>query len=829
MAEATPDVAPQHATATTAGEIVAHGAWGFDVQIVPAWSKRAWMDATDKGFAYHCLPMLLANQSGWFVLAPHGAIAEWNGGPDYEDLKVEIVGRPHAVHAMSRVGSGILSWTIPYVFRTPPGWNMLCRGPANYVKDGIAPLEGLVETDWTNASFSANWKMSRPGRVEFEAGEPIAMLVPHRRGDLEQFEARKAPLNENPALAQGYHEWISSRRTFLMAQARGEERALKDRFEKHYFNGTSNDGRQFDDHQKKRVLATFVEPALDGESGASTATARSEARRDPRGFIAYELHDPEAMAIAPAHVQREWMDATDNRFAYRCLPLSIANQSGWIMRCPLGFTATWNGGKRKEDTAIVLDDGRPFDPRVKSHFGAGVVTFGLPYFFRTPPGVNLWVKGPSNYFKDGAQALEAVVETDWSVAPFTMNWKCTRPGHPVHFDAAEPICMLVPMQRGLAESLNPRCALIDEDPSLAQSLEAWERSRGAFIEGLERGDASVRARGWERHYLKGTAPDGTSGNAHQTNVKLKPFKALRAPPPAPPPRAGRGREADNDAEPLPEPSVVIRPWSDEISGPPFPEVLGELDGWAERARTTRADAERRLMHYAAICSVAADEKLCNQLVLRGAGALWLAYSNNRTTDDLDFIALKYDPEKSPAGTRERMAARVGSALSTGMRRYFPAFGEWRARLLSEIKVEVSPCYTDPGHMAVALNRDGLMVRVADLEYLLAEKLVAMIQQINSRGKRRRYDALDITLMLRRHGSGIDRAKTARYLRARCRSDPQGKISLAAFDQTVREQTERGHVALAGTLGPQFIPFEQAWESVLTFVNQLEHHGLDAEP
>ena len=35
------------------------------------------------------------------------------------------------------------------------------------------------------------------------------------------------------------------------------------------------------------------------------------------------------------------MDATDDRFAYRCIPLSIANASGWELLCPVTFEAWW--------------------------------------------------------------------------------------------------------------------------------------------------------------------------------------------------------------------------------------------------------------------------------------------------------------------------------------------------------------------------------------------------------------------------------------------------------------------------------------------------------
>ena len=42
--------------------------------------------------------------------------------------------------------------------------------------------------------------------------------------------------------------------------------------------------------------------------------------------------------------QRTWMNNTPQRYAYRCLPLTIVNQTGWWIKNPVGFTATWRGG-----------------------------------------------------------------------------------------------------------------------------------------------------------------------------------------------------------------------------------------------------------------------------------------------------------------------------------------------------------------------------------------------------------------------------------------------------------------------------------------------------
>ena len=70
----------------------------------------------------------------------------------------------------------------------------------------------------------------------------------------------------------------------------------------------------------------------------------------------------------------------------------------------------------------ILDENDPgphefFD----SHFGGGIVTFNPKVIFRTEKGVNMWVGGLPNEFKDGAQPLTAIVETDWMPYTFAMS------------------------------------------------------------------------------------------------------------------------------------------------------------------------------------------------------------------------------------------------------------------------------------------------------------------------------------------------------------------------------------------------------------------------
>jgi hypothetical protein len=242
---------------------------------------------------------------------------------------------------------------------------------------------------------------------------------------------------------------------------------------------------------------------------------------DPRDLIAYELYPTAETPLEPAPITRDWMDAAHLRHPYRCLPLVIANQSGWVLRSTASFRAYWYGGPNKEDLELRFDG--PPDNRIVSHFGSGVITFSIPYLFRTPPGINLWVKGPSNWVKDGIQPLEGVVETDWLASTFTMNWKMTRICEWVEFKKGEPFCMLVPVPRGLAESLMPRRLPLATNPDLQAQYQKWEASRKGFLHGLSTQDPATLKQGWQKDYFQGRTPDGREVESHQTRLKIREF------------------------------------------------------------------------------------------------------------------------------------------------------------------------------------------------------------------------------------------------------------------------------------------------------------------
>jgi hypothetical protein len=229
------------------------------------------------------------------------------------------------------------------------------------------------------------------------------------------------------------------------------------------------------------------------------------------------------MEIRPAPVSRTWMETPAGRFAKRCLPLSIANQAGWELLNPSGFTAMWDGGDELAAVKIWPHFGTQVQ-WVTSHFGSGVLTWHVPYLFRTPRGYNLLARGPANRPKDGIGALEGIVETDWTTANFTMNWKFTRPRYPVKFEAGEPIAMVVPMRRGELERFRPVLRDGTDVPSLLTAFERFAASRREFIQTLQTPGSPADPVPWQRDYMLGRNVDGTVAPEHQTKLQLASFK-----------------------------------------------------------------------------------------------------------------------------------------------------------------------------------------------------------------------------------------------------------------------------------------------------------------
>lgn len=218
--------------------------------------------------------------------------------------------------------------------------------------------------------------------------------------------------------------------------------------------------------------------------------------------------------IEPGKKQRDWMDAFGDRHAYKCLPLNIANSFGWDILLPCDVDIEWNGGILLEDISITVHK-KYNNLLVDSNFSRGIVTFNLRYTFKTPDNWQMLVTGPPNTIYDNFSPLTGIVETDWLLYPFTMNWQILKSGK-VTLKEGDSICRIIPIQ------IKPVLEMQPEIKRMQDNLE---------VSNIETRFAKERAKDDKAHgfYMTGKCPAQTAPKEkHLTSIKMKiPIKSFK--------------------------------------------------------------------------------------------------------------------------------------------------------------------------------------------------------------------------------------------------------------------------------------------------------------
>ena len=160
------------------------------------------------------------------------------------------------------------------------------------------------------------------------------------------------------------------------------------------------------------------------------------------------------------------MDDTYNKHAYQCLPMTVANVSGWELVLDEDLVVIWEGG----NTVVkVLSGGTQKDRQVAHPSMIGIISLSTGWAINTEEGYATWVTGSPNYFIDGAVPLAATIPSSWWPDEVQMNWKITKVNEPVTFPAGTPYCFFTIYPEGLLESVEFEVSNIWDKPDLIES------------------------------------------------------------------------------------------------------------------------------------------------------------------------------------------------------------------------------------------------------------------------------------------------------------------------------------------------------------------------
>jgi hypothetical protein len=168
-------------------------------------------------------------------------------------------------------------------------------------------------------------------------------------------------------------------------------------------------------------------------------------------YIGFDYKDIDTI-FSLSSKKRDWFDP----HFYKCLPLTIANQYGFVLKSQFDFTVSWDGGDSPESIKFFftepLEEVNKKFPRIESHFGHGVFTVVPPFTIRTPPGINIMTINTPNSILPNITVMTGVVETDNLRHSFTFNFKIQQPGVDIFIPKGYPLATVIPIPRYFVEN-----------------------------------------------------------------------------------------------------------------------------------------------------------------------------------------------------------------------------------------------------------------------------------------------------------------------------------------------------------------------------------------
>jgi hypothetical protein len=172
-------------------------------------------------------------------------------------------------------------------------------------------------------------------------------------------------------------------------------------------------------------------------------------------------------AIQQSRLKRDWMDATYNKHAYQCLPMTVANVYGWEVVLEEDLIVQWDGGNTPP---TILSGETTSSGRVQAISSIiGMISINIGWVINTEEGYNTWMTGSPNYFIDGATPLTATIPSYWWPDESQMNWKITKIGEPVVFGAGTPFCFFNIYDNSVLESVEIVTSSLWDDQELVKS------------------------------------------------------------------------------------------------------------------------------------------------------------------------------------------------------------------------------------------------------------------------------------------------------------------------------------------------------------------------
>lgn len=218
---------------------------------------------------------------------------------------------------------------------------------------------------------------------------------------------------------------------------------------------------------------------------------------------------PNAFELSPLSVTRDWMDATPEKHAYRCFPVTLANTIGWTLSAKEDISFIWNGTVDTTGDHVKILNGKHL---AYTGRGQATVSFNTGLIFKSEKNISLMVLPLPNYFIKDFVPMSSVISTSFYRHDFPLAIRILEENKEITIKAGDPIAVILPISLSMLKEES----IVVED--FIPPLDYFEKTR-SYGDAAQEVNKTGKFTDW---YRDAVDENGNSVGQHEVkSLKLK--------------------------------------------------------------------------------------------------------------------------------------------------------------------------------------------------------------------------------------------------------------------------------------------------------------------
>ena len=150
----------------------------------------------------------------------------------------------------------------------------------------------------------------------------------------------------------------------------------------------------------------------------------------------------QSVNIRQTRIKRDWMDATGEKHAYKCFPISLANTIGYELSLPINVSFVWDGISDASSDHIKILSGEEFISNSRAN---ATVSFKTGIVIKSDKNTSFLHMPVPNLFNENYQTFTSLISTSFFNQEFPSAIRVLKADKAITIKANEPFATLVPI------------------------------------------------------------------------------------------------------------------------------------------------------------------------------------------------------------------------------------------------------------------------------------------------------------------------------------------------------------------------------------------------